>query len=101
MTLARQMYPRNTDKFLKAFEKATKWCYGYLLVDLKPFTNESDRMIYGLKWQHYDSGTSHKNESTNQLPEPQHIPIKGDTFADGHHSPVGVQSVHVNENSEI
>ena len=44
MTLARQMYPKNSDKFLKAFEKATKYCYGYLLVDLKPFTNESDRL---------------------------------------------------------
>ena len=39
MTLARQMYPKNSDTFLKAFEKATKYCYGYLLVDLKPFTN--------------------------------------------------------------
>ena len=41
MILARQMYPRKADKFLKAFEKATKCCYGYLLVDLKPFTDES------------------------------------------------------------
>lgn len=49
MTLARQMYPGNTDKFMNTFGKATKYGYGYLLVDLKPFTEEGDRLKYGLQ----------------------------------------------------
>ncbi|WAQ94829.1 YMD3-like protein [Mya arenaria] len=49
MTLARQMYPGHTDKFMNAFAKATKYPYGYLLVDLKPFTAEDDRLKYDLK----------------------------------------------------
>ena len=101
MTLARQMYPKNSDKFLKAFEKATKYCYGYLLVDLKPFTNESERLKYDLDWQHYDSIICHRNETANQMQELQQIPIKGDTFTEGHHSPLGLQTVHFKENSEI
>jgi hypothetical protein len=38
MTLARQMYPGQSDKLFKQFVKATKYPYGHLLVDLKPFT---------------------------------------------------------------
>ena len=47
MTLARQMYPGNTDKFMTAFTKATKQPYGHLTVDLKPFTPEDKRLIVG------------------------------------------------------
>ncbi|WAQ97388.1 LOW QUALITY PROTEIN: YMD3-like protein [Mya arenaria] len=49
MTLARQMYPGHTDKCMNAFAKATKYPYGYLLVNLKPFTAEDDRLKYDLK----------------------------------------------------
>lgn len=49
MTLARQMYPSKTDTFQKAFAKATKNPYGYLLVDLKPFTSENDRLNYTIE----------------------------------------------------
>ena len=42
MTLARHMYPGNTSKFETVFAKATKNPYGYLIVDLKPFTAEGD-----------------------------------------------------------
>ncbi|WAR09591.1 hypothetical protein MAR_034667 [Mya arenaria] len=38
MILARQMYPGHCDILLKQFAKATKHPYGYLVVDLKPFT---------------------------------------------------------------
>lgn len=44
MTLARQMYPGQCDILLKQFVKATKYPYGHLLVDLKPFTPEHQRL---------------------------------------------------------
>ena len=45
--------------------------------------------------------TSNKNETANQVQEPQQIPVKGDTFTEGHHSSIGLQTVHFDENSEI
>lgn len=47
-TLARQMYPRNSNFFLEAFEDATKQPYCYLLVDLKAQTPEDYRLRTGL-----------------------------------------------------
>jgi len=43
-TLARQMYPGRSKFVLEAFEDATKKPYGYLLVDLKPETDEKYRI---------------------------------------------------------
>ena len=42
--LARQMYPNKANYFLNKFEKGTSRPYGYLLVDLKQDTPESDRL---------------------------------------------------------
>ena len=53
MTLARQMYPGNADIFMKSFEKATKYPYNFLLVDLKPFTPNHERLKCTVNW--YDS----------------------------------------------
>ena len=50
MTLARQMYPQNTEHFTKAFEKSTKYPYGFLLVDLKRFTPDQERLKYNVVW---------------------------------------------------
>ena len=50
MTLARQMYPQNTEQFTKAFEKSTKYPYRFLLVDLKPFTPETERLKCNVVW---------------------------------------------------
>lgn len=44
MTLARQMYPDNTQYLLRHFKEATSKPYGYLLVDLKPTTPEHLRL---------------------------------------------------------
>ena len=44
MTLARQMYPGNPQNLLKHFQEATSRPYGYLVIDLKPFTPEHLRM---------------------------------------------------------
>ena len=43
-TLARQMYPGKSKFVLEAFEDATKEPYGYLLIDLKPETDEKYRL---------------------------------------------------------
>ena len=44
MTLARQMYPENSQKLMSMFNKVTQKSYGYLVVDLKTTTHDSDRL---------------------------------------------------------
>ena len=46
--LSRQMFPKNSDQFMKIFENATKRPYGVLLLDLKPFTQANQRMKYDI-----------------------------------------------------
>ena len=43
-TLARQMYPHNTNFLLQSFQDATKKPYGYLLLDLHQLTPENMRL---------------------------------------------------------
>jgi hypothetical protein len=43
-TLARQMYPGNCKFMLEAYKDATEKSYGYLLIDLKPDTDEKFRV---------------------------------------------------------
>ena len=38
------MYPENSQQFMNVFNKATHIPFGYLLVDLKPTTHDSDRL---------------------------------------------------------
>lgn len=44
MTLGRQMYPNNSQFFVKTFLQAVEKPYGYLLIDLKPQTRQEDRL---------------------------------------------------------
>ena len=44
LTLAKQMYPRQTEYFLDKYEEAVKRPFGYLFVDLKPTTKDSCRL---------------------------------------------------------
>ena len=44
MTLARQMYPENTHKFINMFNQDTQKPYGYMVIDLKPMTQEALRL---------------------------------------------------------
>ena len=44
MTLARKMYPENSQKCVNVFNQPTQDPFGYLLVDLKSTTQESDRL---------------------------------------------------------
>lgn len=93
MTVARQMYPGHTEKFMKTFEKATKYPYGYLLVDLKPFTPDESRLNYA---------TGQYNNGPN-LGETYHVTggntIKEDCVPEIHHSSVGTQTVHIAANT--
>ncbi|VDI40853.1 Hypothetical predicted protein [Mytilus galloprovincialis] len=43
-TLARQMYPGRSEHFLRQFDEATRRRHGYLLVDVKPETPETERL---------------------------------------------------------
>ena len=45
LTLARQMYPRRSQRFMDAYERAVAKPYGYLLVDLKPTTPSDRRLV--------------------------------------------------------
>ncbi|CAC5405569.1 unnamed protein product [Mytilus coruscus] len=45
MTLGRQMYPGKGRYFIGKFEESTSKPYGYLLLDLKPTTLESKRLL--------------------------------------------------------
>ena len=44
-TLARQMYPGNSKFLIEAFGDATRKPYGYLLIDLKPDTEDRIRIF--------------------------------------------------------
>ena len=44
LTLAKQMYPRQTDFFLDQYEEAVKRPFGYLLIDLKTTTQDNCRL---------------------------------------------------------
>ena len=44
LTLAKQMYPSETDWFIKEYEEAVRRPYGYLFVDLKPTTPDRCRL---------------------------------------------------------
>ena len=44
LTLAKQMYPRQADWFLKKYDEAVRRPFGYLLADLKPNTKDSCRL---------------------------------------------------------
>ena len=81
--LARQMFPKNSEQFIKLFEKVTKRPYGLLLLDLKPFTPANQRLKYDIVWK-------------DKYPEP----IKG-----GHHNSIdhyssGVRTGHIKETEE-
>ncbi|WAR23034.1 hypothetical protein MAR_036703 [Mya arenaria] len=102
MTLARQMYPGHTDKVMNAFAKATKYPYGYLLVDLKPFTAEDDRLKYDLKLKcsHFIRDYNKLSQLTNRVPERLDAIIKENDMSKLHHSTVGVQTVHIDDQEE-
>ena len=46
--LARQMYPGRSQFLIEAFEDATKASHGYLLIDLKPDTDDQLRIRTGI-----------------------------------------------------
>ncbi|XP_045201506.2 uncharacterized protein LOC123555043 [Mercenaria mercenaria] len=100
ITLARQMYPGKTEYFLKKFEKATKQPYGFLLVDLKPFTPEHARLKYDLMWiDRRSTNNESLSELTNQMTEPDQNCIKGEQQSVLNHLSVGIQTVDIAGNN--
>ena len=47
-TLARQMYPGQSQFLVEAFQDATKEAYGYIIIDLKPTTADKLRIRTGI-----------------------------------------------------
>lgn len=92
MTLARQMYPGNASTFLKAFDKAVRFPYGYLFVDLKPFTQEHKRLICQRKWN--------EEKLTNQSSVVHPQPINTGIETTQNHSYSGIQPVKITESSD-
>ncbi|WAR17793.1 hypothetical protein MAR_032387 [Mya arenaria] len=99
MVLARQMYPGHTDKFMHTFAKATKYPYGYLLVDLKPFTAENDRLKYVSKPKRFYQESELPNSTNHQL-ESLCTVIKENKLLETNHYSVGVQTVHIDDQGE-
>ena len=98
MTSARQMYPGKSEKMMKMFEKATRQPYGYLLVDLKAYTPENDRLKYKVTWadQHLETERPAYNRSGYS-----NVPIKEGSQPEVSHSSTGFQLVHIEEKQEI
>jgi hypothetical protein len=96
MTLARQMYPGNSEKLLKPFEKATKYPYGYLLVDLKPYTPEDQRIKCLM------SKNTKINQSTERVHHvtPPQEPIKETIYPKVNYSTAAVQTDHIEDKSQ-
>jgi hypothetical protein len=77
MTLARQMYPGNSQHLIRHFKEATSKPYGYLVIDLKPFTSDHQR----LRTDIFDQSTAEKLKipQRNIIKEqPSNIPIHTD-----------------------
>lgn len=88
MTLARQMYPDNTQYLMRKFKEATEKPFGYLYIDLKPTTPEPMRM----RTEIFSDMPikEHKPGATNQLQIPfeeerthlnSSVEVKRPTFA--------------------
>ena len=71
MTLGRQMYPGKVLYFLEKFEEATSKPFGYLLVDLKPTTSESNRLL-GNVLQQQLAKTNEVIPTSNDINTEQH-----------------------------
>ena len=65
LTLAKQIYPGQTDFFLNQYEEAVKRPFGYLLIDLKTTTQDNCRLR---------TNVLPSEESFNQLRFQENIP---------------------------
>ena len=98
MTLACQMYPGKSEKMMKIIEKATRQPYGYLLVDLKAYTPENDRLKCKITWADQHLETERPAYSQSDLSV---VPIKEGSQPEVSNSSTGFQPVHIGEKQEI
>lgn len=66
-TLARQMYPGQSQFLVEAFQDATRDAYGYILIDLKPTTNEKLRVRTGILPNDTQVVYVHKDEADKTI----------------------------------
>jgi len=88
--LARQMYPRDTSRFMDRFEKVTAQPYGCLVVDLKQETPERERLKAGnattttteFRPQLQGSGTESMNGPPGipAYPDREEVSVGGDPY---------------------
>jgi hypothetical protein len=75
--LARQMYPNDSDRMLQIYKEATHEPYGYLFVDLKPETPDSERLktdIFKHNYTEDQPKTTERVVDTDQPPAIQSRP---------------------------
>ncbi|WAR29497.1 YMD3-like protein [Mya arenaria] len=75
------------------FAKATKRPYGYLMVDLKPFTPDNQRLMCVTSEQYVDK--EHVSEPVHHVTSPE--TINKEQIPPNRHSSVGIQTVHIVE----
>ena len=90
MSLARQMYPGRSEIFMNTFTKATKQPYNPMLIDLKAFTPEHERLKSRIIWE-----DEADQKLTNQEPDTLHTAIKEDVSQSTNHSLIGLQTVNI------
>ena len=78
MTLARQMYRQNTEQFTNTFEKATKHPYGFLFVDLKPFTLDQERLKCNVMWPDSQGENNAGQEKCHWFKPSDHVTTQND-----------------------
>jgi hypothetical protein len=71
--LARQMYPHNSDRMLQIYKEATQEPYGYLLVDLKPETPESERLKTDIFKHSYTKDTPKFTDMAADIYQPHEV----------------------------
>jgi hypothetical protein len=71
--LARQMYPHNSDRMLQIYKEATQEPYGYLLVDLKPETHESERLKTDIFKHSYTKDTPNLTDMATEIYQPRQV----------------------------
>ena len=98
MTLARQMYPTNPQRLMRHFETSTAMPYGYLVVDLKPFTPDHLRLRTDVLAVPIKKNKRQRNtifpltfETDRTFPEPI-VPIKEEQLKENHHLPIDFQT---------
>ena len=98
MTLARQMYPTDQQRLMRYFKTSTAMPYGYLVVDLKPFTPDHLRLRTDVlaapikKEQPTEEHHFPIDVQTDRTYLEPIAPIKEEQLKEDHHLPINFQT---------